>query len=367
MANKSTNNNKPLKFHWRLLQGGEGTGITRALQHEVQQTALPDVKAQQDFCKSAESSGIESLLVDFSYGKPDPLLLATALALQTEKAKFMIAVRSGLLSPTLFVQQVNTFSALTAGNRISLNVVAGYSPQEQRYYGDFLSHDERYARAEEFLAICNSFWNKNEAVNYDGKYFKIEDGRLNTPFLSKESSRPYIFIGGGSQLARDLANKQGDCWIRFADTPENLVSSIEPVLKAGKEVGLRLSVIARATKKEAVNAAKALVENLDDVGTKDIRNKEEKFVNKSDSVSIKEMYENSEKEWLSDNLWAGAVRTHGSPLIALVGTPEEIASEFIRYKKIGVTQFILLGWPKLEEMINFGKNIIPLIRKMENN
>lgn len=103
------------------------------------------------------------------------------------------------------------------------------------------------------------------------------------------------------------------------------------------------------------------------VSNNDTREKEETFVNKSDSGSIKKMYDDSRKEWLSDNLWAGAVRTHGSPSIALVGTPEEIASEFIRYKKIGVTQFILSGWPKLDEMINFGNLIIPLIRKMENN
>jgi alkanesulfonate monooxygenase SsuD/methylene tetrahydromethanopterin reductase-like flavin-dependent oxidoreductase (luciferase family) len=37
-------------------------------------------------------------------------------------------------------------------------MVAGSSTQEQRTYGDFLEHDERYARAEEFLSVCNSFW-----------------------------------------------------------------------------------------------------------------------------------------------------------------------------------------------------------------
>ncbi|HEY7547022.1 MAG TPA: alkanesulfonate monooxygenase, partial [Blastocatellia bacterium] len=64
-------------------------------------------------------------------------------------------------------------------------------------------------------------------------------------------------------------------------------------------------------------------------------------------------------------LWTGAVRYYGSPAIALVGTPEEIASAIIEYKKTGITQFIFSGWPKLDEMIYFGKEVLPLIRRKE--
>ena len=43
---------------------------------------------------------------------------------------------------------------MLTGGRVSLNIVAGHSPDEQRYYGDFLTHDERYERTDEFLTIC---------------------------------------------------------------------------------------------------------------------------------------------------------------------------------------------------------------------
>jgi len=33
----------------------------------------------------------------------------------TERIKFLVAVRSGLCSPTAFVQQINTISVLTGG------------------------------------------------------------------------------------------------------------------------------------------------------------------------------------------------------------------------------------------------------------
>ena len=49
----------------------------------------------------------------------------------TKRVTLMVTCRSGLLSPTLFVQQVNTLSALTNG-RGSINMVAGHTPSEQR-------------------------------------------------------------------------------------------------------------------------------------------------------------------------------------------------------------------------------------------
>ena len=64
-------------------------------------------------------------------------------------------------------------------------------------------------------------------------------------------------------------------------------------------------------------------------------------------------------------LWTGAVRTHGAPSVALVCSFEEVAQALIDYAQVGVTQFILSGWPKLDEMISFGKEILPRIQKLE--
>jgi alkanesulfonate monooxygenase len=351
-----------LRFHWRLTQGGERPGASRAFQASLAETGLPDVEQQIQFCRCAEESGIDSLLTDFGWSKPDSILLAAALGMATEKIKFIVAYRSGLMCPTTFVQQLNTLSALIHG-RLSLNIVAGHSPQEQRYYGDFLSHDERYERTEEFLAVCHAFWRRDGDVNFNGKFYQIENGKLNTPFISDERTFPELFIAGNSPPAQQLAITQGSCWMRLADTPERLQPSIRPVLAAGKEVGLRCSIIARPTRQEAVRAAYALVQSVD-VTFKD-REKEKEFIQKSDSVGLSLTHELAETEWLAPWLWTGAVRSHGAPAIALVGTPDEIASAVMEYKRIGVSQFIISGWPKLEEMIFFGREILPLIRSQE--
>jgi len=325
------------------------------------EASLPDLPAQIEFCRRAEESGIDSLLTDFGFSKPDSIVLAAALGLATEKIKFIVAYRSGLLGPTIFVQQLNTLSALING-RFSLNIVAGHSPEEQRYYGDFLSHDERYARTEEFLSICHALWKRNGEVTFTGKYYQVENARLRIPFISSDRTFPEIFIGGSSPPAEKLAINQGTCWLRIAEAPARVREVIQPALATGIEVGMRMAIVARPSREEAVRAAYSLLESLNVKGSD--THGEYEFVKKSDSTSIKATY-GLETEWLTPYLWTGAVRHLGAPAIALVGSPEEIASAIMEYREAGVTQFIFSGWPKLDEMIYFGQEILPLIRKKE--
>lgn len=351
------------KFHWRLLQGGETAGDTRAAGVRLARTGLPDLARQIDFCKQAERAGITGLLTAFGSHMPDPILLASAAGLATERIEFIIAFRSGLISPTYFVQQLNTLSNLIDG-RFSLNIVAGHSPREQRFYGDFLPHDERYLRTEEFLAVCRALWNGAEGFAFDGRFYRTEPGKLKTPFVSRGRAFPEIFIGGGSDPARDLAIRQGTCWLLMADAPERLGPRIRPVLAAGKEVGLRLSIISRPTREEAVRAACGLIGDLDPA-TGD-RRQEETFVNYSDSVSMRDAYELAGREqWLTPTLWTGAVRSHGPAAVALVGSPREVAAAIVEYLELGISQFIFSGWPKLDEMTFFGAEILPLVRSWE--
>ena len=362
-ANAPIEGGMALKFHWRLLQGGERSAITRASGSSSSSTGLPDLEAQIDFCRKAEQVGIQGLLTDFGASKPDSILLATALGLATTKIEFIIAYRSGLIMPTSFVQQLNTLSALIGG-RLSLNIVAGHSPEEQAYYGDFLPREQRYARTAEFLELCLALWRRNGPITYDGRFYQTKDTRLNTPYVANQRTFPEIFIAGGSNEAQELAIRCGTLWMRMGDTPENLRESNQKVLSTGKEIGLRMAVIARPTHDEAVQAAHELVASLDQ--SLQESHKESEFVKKSDSVSIKAIYRMAdENEWPAPYLWRGAVRTHGPATVCMVGSPEELACAFMEYKQIGITQFILSGWPKLEEMVYFGTHVLPLVREKE--
>jgi len=321
--------------------------------------SLPDMEGWLKFSRCAEEVGIESVLMSFSRYEPDTLVIAAALGQVTKKLKFIVAYRSGLMQPTTFVQQVNTLSGLIEG-RVALNIVAGSSTAEQRGYGDFFDHDERYARADEFLEICRAFWRNNGEVVFDGKYFKIESGQISTPFVAPDRSAPEIYVSGHSEQAERLAQKQGDGWLRLIDTPENLAPLVMRSREHGIELCLRLCVICRPTRAQALAAAGAMLP--DD----DTEKQERRILSSSDSQTLKQALATADEVgWLNQNLWAGLVPFYGSSSITLVGAPHELAEAFLSYKAVGISQFIISGWPKLEEMIIFGREVLPLVRSSE--
>src|SRR4029077_16548170 len=161
-----------LRFHWRLpLAGEEGGGA--APPEGVRASALPDFESHVRFCRLAESCGIDSLLMACGFYMADPIPLVAALGTATTRIRFMLAYRSGLLSPTVFAQQVNTLAALNGG-RLSLNMVIGHSVEEQRSSGDFLPHDEPSPPAADSLAICRALGRRDGDVAFAGRYYRIE-------------------------------------------------------------------------------------------------------------------------------------------------------------------------------------------------
>lgn len=352
-----------LRFHWMLPKGGEMTQqeTARVLSTaENSYAGIPDMKSWVHFAEQAEASGIESVLFSFGSYEPDTLQIACALGQHSSKLKFIAAFRMGLMQPTLFVQQVNTVSQLIQG-RLAINVIAGSSPAEQRSYGDYLAHDERYARATEYLGVCNSFWAQEGDVDYEGKYCRLEGGKLHTPFYQSDRKKPELYVSGHSSGAQNLAAAEGDCWLRAIDRPSTLAPMVQAMRQNGSEVCLRMCIVCRPTKDEAIQAAYALREDQETVTA--VR----QFITKSDSQFLKDALAlaDSPNEWLEPWLWAGLVPSFGPSVVCMVGTPEELASAFLEYKRIGITQFIISGWPKLEEMLIFSQEVMPLVRKAE--
>jgi alkanesulfonate monooxygenase len=284
------------------------------------------------------------VLTAYGFHRADPIVLSTALGMLTERIKFTLAVRSGVCSPTAFVQQVNSVAAI-AGGRVCLNVVAGHTPDEQKGHGDFLTHDLRYARTDEFLTICRALWETGEPVSIQGNHYHVENARLNLAFLAEGRSAPEIYVGGNSPQAAELAIKHGSCLLRLPAAPETMKPEVEPITSRGTEVGILVSLIIRDTKAEAIATAEAMIDRLGDRP----RQTHRAFGARSDSVAFTSMLglaESRADPWLSPHLWTGAVPFLGAPSVALVGSPDEIASALIEYRDIGVTWFGLTNAPK---------------------
>ena len=354
-----------LKFHWMLPKGGEVVAGGRQTPREAARYRIesmdsaspavkPDLNGWTYFARQAETAGIDSVLISFSRYEPDPFVVACALGQAVDKLKFIVAYRSGLMQPTTFVQQMNTVSALVQG-RVSFNIVAGSSSEEQRGYGDYLSHDERYARAEEFLAVCNAFWHSNSEVNFEGRYYRVEQAKLATPFVALDRTAPEIFVSGHSEQSERLASSQGSCWLRVAESLEKLRPVVARTRERGLGVCLRCCLLCRPTREEAIKAAEELL-------PADV--KESTTTLKDDSQMYREGGAlKSNSYWPEPWLWTGLVPHYGPVWTTLVGTPEELAAAFREYKQLGVTEFILSGWPEVDTVEQFGREILPLINE----
>lgn len=347
---------EPLRFHWSLSQAGNAF---RRAQAREQQSGVPPLSDQIELCRCAERWGIDSVLMAIGYTRADPLVLSIAIGAQTQTIKFMIACRSGLISPTYFVHQVNTASTLLPG-RICINMVCGHTPYELGYYGDFLDHDERYSRTAEFLAICRALWKSGQRVDFDGTYYRVENACIKTPMMSSGTEGPEIFLGGNSVQAEDLAIRYADCLWRFPDADRELAPRVVRVVESGTQVGLLVSLITRPTRQDALGAATALVGGF---GAQ-TRVVHRDFAARSDSTGFRSVYaaaEDSTTEWLSPTLWTGAVPYLGAPAIALVGSYEDVAEAILGYHSMGVSQFLFVGWPDVEELQHFGEGVLPLL------
>ncbi len=365
-----------LRFHWMLPKAGEvvpGAKQTprEAVRYRADSTIegssapYPDLPGWTHFAHAAENAGIESVLISFSRYEPDPLVVSAALGCATTKLTFMLACRAGLTQPAAFVQQINTLSQLLGG-RVSLNLVAGSSLSEQRGYGDFLPHDDRYARAGEFLTICNQFWRNGGEAGFRGHFYCVENGKLLTPFGENGKngraggrSKPEVYISGHSEAAHRLVVEHGSCWLRVADTPEAIADSVKQMRDAGVSVGLRLCLLTRPTHEEAVDAVESLVPRDNGGGQATA------VALKDDSVMHRDAAEDRVPAWHSPNIWTGLVPFYGPVWTTLAGTPREIAEAFLAWGEIGVEQFILSGWPELDTVETFGREVLPLIREGE--
>jgi alkanesulfonate monooxygenase len=351
-----------MRFHWSLPASGV-TDLRRGARFRTEIDQFEDLDGQRDFCVRAEELGLDSVLLPVGFQRADPIVLATVFGLATERINLMPAARSSVISPTHFVQQVNAVSAFTNG-RISINVVSGQGSNELRYYGDFATHDERYARTDEFWTVCHALWRQEFPFDFEGKFIHVEGARINQPFVSPDRHRPYVYVGGSSDQARLLAIKHADCHLRVVEPPEQLRPKIEPVLKAGIEVGIISNLIIGTNHDSALRAGAVLAENAGERGKAAVAEWREKTL---ESVGFNEIYRLAEdrSSWLRPYLWTGLVPYMGPMAISLIGDADEIIDAIFTYRSIGITQFMFQARPDLPTLEFFGTAVLPRIRRRE--
>lgn len=363
-----------LTFHWFLPTRGDSRGIVGG-GHGAASTASERPMTSRylrELAIAAEDNGFESVLTPTGQLCEDAWIVDSALIEATSRLKFLVALRPGLIGPTLSAQMASTFQRLS-GDRLLINVVTGGEDKEQRAYGDFTTKAERYERTGEFLEIVTRLW-RGETVDFQGAHLRVEGAKLDKP----PAVIPRILFGGSSAPAGEVAAKYADTYLTWGELPSAVgekINWIDALTRTqGRDVshGIRFHVISRDTEAEAWAVAEKLIGRI----TPEMVEKAQAGLATSASEGQRrqaELHQRgagfSESTTARDlevypNVWSGPGLIRGGAGTALIGSHAQVADRIAEYAGLGISEFILSGYPNLEEAYYVGEGVIPaLIRR----
>ena len=322
-----------------------------------------DLHYLKQIAQAADELGYTGALLPVGRSCEDPWIAAASLIAVTRRLKFLVALRPTTISPTSAARQAATFDRLSEG-RLLVNVVAGGDSGDLEADGTFLSHDERYEHAREFLDIWTRLM-AGEEVTHHGKHLQVNKAKLLYPPVQRP--HPPLYFGGSSNAAHDIAAEQTELYLTWGEPPAEVEKKFADVRKraeaAGRKVrfGVRLHVIPRETNELAWAAAEDLIKHLDDATIA----KAQSAFSGMDSEGQRRMRAlhggSRSKLEISPNLWAGVGLVRGGAGTALVGDGETIARRLKEYESIGADTFVLSGYPHLEEAYRFAELVFPHI------
>jgi alkanesulfonate monooxygenase len=347
-----------LSIYWFLPTSGDSRYLGKS-----KYGRLTDSEYLNQVAVAADTLGYDGILIPTGVGCEDPWVTAAALAPITRWTNLLVAFRPGLLLPGVAARMAASLDRATNG-RLQVNIVPGGDAAELASDGVFLSHDQRYAQAEEFLDIWKALLS-GETVDYKGEHFNVQQGKLVFPPVQKPY--PPVFFGGSSPAAHALAAKHVDLYLTWGEPPAAVAEKIADVrAKAAAlgrtiRIGVRLHIIVRETNAEAWAAADDLISRLDDATIARAQANQAKM----DSVGQQRMAAlhggSRDKLEISPNLWAGVGLVRGGAGTALVGDPITVAERLKEYADLGVDTFVLSGYPHLEEAYRVAEYLFPLL------
>lgn len=355
---------------WFIPSGGDGRHLVnsgvRSVRGGAHGSRAPDLDYLSLVARVAEAAGFDGAMLPTGLASEDAWFVASALAADTRRLGLLVSGRPGFELPTAFALKAATLQRI-AGPRVWVHIVNGSSTEEQRGYGDFLDHDQRYARSREFLQVARAAW-AGGPVRHAGPHYLVDSAGL----PAARTAAPPVWFGGASDAALRVAAEQADVHGLWGETPPMVAERLALLrgfaTAAGRQVdsALRLHVIARATEAEAWAEAERLLQDvpqhLVDIAQRQLARSESQGQQRMRSLHRGRTVRRVRDLEVHPNLWSGIGLVRGGAGTALVGSYDQVAERIGEYQTVGVNRFILSGYPNLEEARRVGEQVLPRLR-----
>ncbi|MEZ5322968.1 MAG: LLM class flavin-dependent oxidoreductase [Microthrixaceae bacterium] len=359
-----------LRIHWFLPTGGDGRDV--APEASGTPVRAPDLGYLSQVATACDRLGFDAVLTPCGTGCEDPWITTAMLAARTERLRFLVALRPGAVSPTLTAQMASTFQRLSGG-RVLLNLVTGAEPAELARFGDFAEKADRYRRTGEFIDVLRGAWS-GVPFDYVGESVRV----VGATTRATPDPVPEIYFGGASPEAEAVAASGADVYLTWGEPLAMVAERVERMRKLAAEVGrslrlgIRFHTITRPTSADAWAEAARLLAAMpaDAIAAARAEFETTQSAGQARMASLSAGLDPAGSPDLdprvleiAPNLWAGIGLVRGGAGTALVGSFSEVADRIEQYADLGFEEFILSGYPHLEEAWWVGEGLLPELRR----
>ena len=321
------------------------------------------------FARAHEDGGFDRILIGYGSGWPEGTQVAAYVAANTERLKLLIAHRPGFVAPTLAARTFATLDQLSGG-RVAVHTITGGHNAEQQRDGDYLDKDERYDRTDEYLEILKRSWTSTEPFDHEGRHYRFAD------YIShvKPVDKIPLYFGGSSDAAYRVGGKHADTFALWGEplkeTAEQIASVRAAALAAGRTdvpgISVSFRPILGPTQELAWERAHRILDTINNRGSANLRRAWRTPGVEPENTGSQRLLAAAAKGDLHDRaLWTPTTTAvgGGGNSTALVGTPETVAAALLDYVDIGATTLLIRGYDPLDDAIDYGRHLLPLVRQ----
>ncbi|MBK1783713.1 LLM class flavin-dependent oxidoreductase [Prauserella cavernicola] len=328
-------------------------------------SAAVDPAYLRRFARAYDDGGFDWTLVPYSSAAAESNQLAAAVLAQTERLKVMLAHRPGVLHPANAARAFATLDQLSDG-RLGIHILAGGNDTEQRREGDYLSKDERYERAAEYIGILRDVWSAVEPRTHFGTHYRFEDYRSDV--VPVRGGIP-VSVGGSSEAAYRVGGRHGDIFGLWGEPLRETAEQIAAVHAHADAVGrprpriwVSFRPIIAPTDELAWERAERILGGINHNFAATPRGVNSAQPQNAGSQRLVALAERSQV--YDRALWmAPAAATNGAgSSTALVGSPETVAKALLDYVDIGCELLSIRGYDPLNDAIDLARYVLPLVR-----
>ncbi|WOE59009.1 Alkanesulfonate monooxygenase [Pseudomonas aeruginosa] len=186
------------------------------------------------FAQAHEDAGFDRVLVGYFSNAAEGAVVSSFVAAATRRLGVLLAYRPGVIAAPLAARQLATLDQFSEG-RLALNVVNGGNDEDLARDGDYLDHDRRYARTDEYLQALRAIWTATGPVDFDGEFYRFQGA--SPAVRPRQSPHIPIYFSGSSDAAIEVAARHADTYMLWGEPLAAVDGHIRRVRAAAKAQG----------------------------------------------------------------------------------------------------------------------------------